>query len=120
MFRVLVCGGRNYWDREKVDAALSALRAEKGPLHVIQGGAKGADRLAALWCYAKASGGTVMMSQVPADWATHGKRAGAIRNQKMLDDYQPQLVVAFPGGPGTADMVRRARAAGVEVREISK
>lgn len=59
-----------------------------------------------------------MMSQVPADWKTHGKRAGSIRNQKMIDDYHPQLVVAFPGGAGTADMVRRARAAGIEVREI--
>jgi hypothetical protein len=35
----------------------------------------------------------------------------------MLDEGKPQLVVAFPGGRGTADMIGRARAAGVPVVE---
>lgn len=48
--------------------------------------------------------------------ATNGKAAGPIRNQRMLDEGKPDLVVAFPGGRGTADMVRRAKAAGVPVR----
>jgi hypothetical protein len=38
-----------------------------------------------------------------------------MRNQAMLDYGKPDLVVAFPGGKGTADMVRRARVAGVKV-----
>jgi hypothetical protein len=50
-----------------------------------------------------------------ADWNTHGRAAGPIRNQRMLDEVKPELVVAFPGGRGTADMVRRAREAGVNV-----
>lgn len=45
----------------------------------------------------------------------HGRAAGPIRNQQMLDEGKPHLVVAFPGGTGTADMVRRAQAAGVLV-----
>jgi hypothetical protein len=32
-------------------------------------------------------------------------------------EWRPDLLVAFAGGKGTADMVRRARAAGVEVIE---
>jgi hypothetical protein len=36
----------------------------------------------------------------------------------MIDQGRPDLVVAFPGGRGTADMVRRARAAGISVIEI--
>lgn len=36
----------------------------------------------------------------------------------MLSEGKPSLVVAFPGGEGTADMVRKARAAGVEVVEV--
>jgi len=50
-----------------------------------------------------------------AEWHRHGKRAGPIRNQRMLEEGQPDLIVAFPGGHGTADMVRRARQAGIEV-----
>jgi predicted polyphosphate/ATP-dependent NAD kinase len=39
---------------------------------------------------------------------TQGKAAGIIRNQRMLDEGKPDLVIAFQGGDGTADMVRRA------------
>jgi hypothetical protein len=33
----------------------------------------------------------------------------------MLEDFRPDLVVAFPGGRGTADMVRRADGAEVPI-----
>jgi hypothetical protein len=36
----------------------------------------------------------------------------------MLDENPVDLVIAFPGGAGTADMIRRAEAAGIEVRRI--
>ena len=49
--------------------------------------------------------------------ATPGRSAGPIRNQAMLDEGRPDLVVAFPGHHGTADIVRRARAAGIKVRQ---
>jgi hypothetical protein len=54
-----------------------------------------------------------------ADWDGLGRKAGPIRNQRMLDEGKPDLVIAFPGGRGTADMVRRAREAGVEVVELA-
>jgi hypothetical protein len=60
----------------------------------------------------------VPVSAHPADWFSHGKAAGPIRNQEMLAMEAPALVVAFPGGRGTADMVRRARKAGVDVLEV--
>jgi hypothetical protein len=50
-----------------------------------------------------------------AEWSTHGRSAGPRRNALMLDRERPVLVVAFPGGTGTRDMVRRARAAQVPV-----
>jgi len=114
--RVLVCGGRDFSDRTLLKATLDHL----APSVVISGGARGADALAAEW--AEATGwnvGGVHLEEFPADWTAHGKAAGPIRNQQMLDEGKPDLVVAFPGGRGTADMVRRARAAGVEVREIA-
>jgi len=38
----------------------------------------------------------------------------------MLDEGRPTLVVEFPGGRGTADLIRRARSAGVEVIEVGE
>ena len=114
--RVLVCGGRDFADRDTVFRALNALAEKYGRLNVIQGGARGADRLALDWALQAPS---VQLSNYPADWQRHGKAAGAIRNQQMLDEGKPDLVLAFPGGRGTADMVRRAKAAGIPVRHPS-
>jgi UDP-N-acetylmuramoylalanine-D-glutamate ligase len=54
----------------------------------------------------------------PADWKLHGKSAGHIRNQQMLDESKPDIVIAFPGGRGTANMIKRAKKAGVEVFQV--
>ena len=55
---------------------------------------------------------------VCADWEKLGRKGGPIRNQLMLDEGRPDLVVAFPGRRGAADMVRRARTACIEVIEV--
>jgi len=109
--RVIVCGGRNYRDRKSVFAALDRLHAERGIDFVIQGVADGADYLA--WQWADERG--IPCGSYPAHWDEHGKRAGSIRNQEMIDEGKPDGVVAFPGSKGTADMVRRAEAAGLKV-----
>jgi hypothetical protein len=118
--RVLVCGGRDYSNYWQVDSVLSDLWEHKAgrQLHVIHGGARGADSLAAEFVSRAHPLDNITGTAYPADWRRYGKGAGAIRNQKMLDEAKPDLVVAFPGGPGTADMVKRARAGGVEVREV--
>lgn len=108
--RVLVCGGRDYADSEAVNAALSRLHAKRGITAIIHGDAKGADALARQW--AEANG--IPHLPFPANWNI-GKRAGPIRNQRMLDEGKPDGVVAFPGGAGTADMVRRAKLTGLTV-----
>ena len=51
----------------------------------------------------------------PADWKQYGRGAGPIRNREMLQYSEPDIVVAFPGGAGTADMIRAARTAGYPV-----
>ena len=113
--RALVCGGREFDNWELLSEVMESLDGGSFEnLTVIQGGAKGADFLARVW--AKYHGRE--MEEYPADWKKHGKGAGAIRNQQMLDDGKPDLVIAFPGGVGTADMVRRAKKAGVEVLEV--
>lgn len=110
--RVLVCGGRDYCDLPTVNAFLDGITPR--PTMIIHGGARGADECAWRW----ACRSCVPDEAYPADWKTHGRAAGPIRNQRMLDEGKPDLVVAFPGGRGTADMVRRAKAAGVKVIEV--
>lgn len=109
--RIIVCGGRSYSDRARVFAELDAVGRVEMMFH---GGARGADALADEWAKAR----RVKHFAVPAKWSKYGKRAGPMRNQAMLGN-NPDLVVAFPGGSGTADMVRRAKAAGVKVVEVS-
>lgn len=115
MTRVLVCGGRDYRDQARVFAVLDKLHNEAGISCIIQGGAKGADRLASMW----ADRARVDDELYEADWENQGSFAGPARNKRMLEEGRPDLVVAFPGGRGTADMVRKARRAGVEVVEIA-
>ena len=38
--------------------------------------------------------------------------------QQMIDEGKPDLVVAFKGGTGTADMVRRAKKHNIKVIEV--
>ncbi len=110
MRRILICGGRNYADKARMRNVIHALFNPDTDT-IMHGGAPGADTLAGeiaaeLGCAAKV---------YPADWAAHSKAAGPIRNQLMLDEGKPDMVVAFPGGKGTEDMIRRAKKAGVRV-----
>ena len=109
--RILVCGGRDFADKAAITNYLFRLDDERKITSIIHGGATGADTLA---------GKTAQLLQVPctvyrANWKRDGKAAGPIRNQRMLDEGKPDLVVAFPGGRGTADMIRRAETQGVPV-----
>jgi hypothetical protein len=114
MLRVLVCGGRDYDNRSKLNVVLDALHRERPIGLIIHGGGKGADALAVEW----GKSNDVKTVGYPADWARHGKSAGPRRSAIMLATERPDLVVAFPGGRGTADMCKRAKEAGVEVQEI--
>lgn len=121
-FVVLVCGGRSYASRASVFAALDRvhLRTEE-IVRVIHGDARrlvkgewvGADHFAGEWAESRG----VYCDPYPADWTKYGKGAGPIRNSKMLMEGAPDLVIAFPGGTGTADMVDKARKQGIKVWE---
>jgi hypothetical protein len=105
--RILVCGGRDYSNREAVYSFLDALNVTL----LIHGAAPGADTLADDWAASR----NIPCEAYPANWDKYGKAAGSIRNQQMLDEGRPDVVVAFPGGRGPADMMARATLAGVPV-----
>jgi YspA, cpYpsA-related SLOG family len=108
--KAIVCGSRDCKDRDLVFAKLDDIFYGKRP-EVIHGGARGVDLLAGEW--AKSRGLSVVVHT--ANWEEYGPAAGPRRNQTMLDVESPDLVVAFPGGRGTSDMTRRARARGIKV-----
>lgn len=115
---VLVCGGRDYSDADRVFAVLDGIARQLATagatVRIVTGDAAGADALAARWARER----RVPFRVYEAKWKEHGRRAGPLRNQRMLDENAVAMVVAFPGGRGTADMVRRADAARIEVRRV--
>jgi len=128
MKTVLVCGGRDYNNWAEFRDTLDDIFYSRGwttelddlgnclpAVTIISGGARGADELAATYAMVNWTG----YREYKADWTNHNKAAGPIRNQQMLDE-EPDitLVIAFPGGSGTADMVRRAKKKGIEVKEV--
>lgn len=113
--KVLVCGGRDYHDYIHLSQTLLSLfPALKDDDLIISGGAPGADRMAEQF----AKDWNIPIVVVRAEWETYGKRAGYLRNVKMAD-LVPDLVVAFPGGEGTAMMVRIAEERGIPVKKVA-
>lgn len=137
--RLVVCGGRDF-GRQRFDHideapspqmyrddqrrtvrevgelfdALDVIHLETPVTELAHGGASGADTHAGHWCVFRA----IPCRVFEARWEEHGKAAGPIRNELMLADFRPDLVVAFRGGRGTADCIRRARRLGIPVKEI--
>ncbi len=109
--KVLITGGRDFDDSDLLQQTLNRLHAATPFTCLIHGAAKGADHLAGAW--ANANG--IEEIACPADWKRHGRGAGPARNKLMLEEHQPDLVVAFPGGKGTAHMVGLAEKAGTKV-----
>ncbi len=111
MSRILVCGGRSYADFTSVSKALVNIHLSIGILFLIHGGVSGADALANTWAVKY----RVPVKSYPPNWEAHGERAVGIRNALMIADGKPHLVVAFPGGPGTVDLLEKVTAAGLPV-----
>lgn len=100
---VIVCGGRRYNDKNALFEKMDALHSHRFITMVVQGGANGADYLAKLWANERG----VHCATVEPQWSRYGNKAGPLRNAAMLL-FKPAYVIAFPGGSGTADMVKRA------------
>lgn len=116
--RILVCGSRDFGDRELLNAKLNEIKDRLGdtPMRVIAGAARGADTLAAQWAASR----NIPCDEYPADWERYGKSAGYRRNEQMLNEGNPHLVVAFPQGEarGTRMMMDIAAKASVAVEEV--
>jgi hypothetical protein len=126
---VIACGDRDWTDQAMVVAALDHLRSREVNLTVVEGGARGADRLAGQWAAAMRARGVGWL-RVPADWRRYGRGAGPVRNGQMLayllqarDLGHDVGVLAFHDdlerSRGTRSMVTMAEGAGVPVKLFS-
>lgn len=115
-FVVVVSGSREYSNIQKIYNELQNILDEHNNVVIVEGGANGADAIAAL--FAKEKG--IKLLTFNADWDKYKKAAGGIRNQQMLDECNPDLVIAFPlpKSKGTYDMIRRANIDGYNLKVI--
>jgi predicted Rossmann-fold nucleotide-binding protein len=112
--KVIVCGSRDFRSPAQVWRELDRLHAEHKFTALMQGGATGVDGFAREWAARKPE---VHRYVCHAEWDKFGKAAGPKRNARMLE-WKPDLVIAFPGGKGTTNMVEQAEAAGVRVLRV--
>lgn len=115
-YRILVCGGRYFNNKDTLYQVLDnvvSLVPNYTPI-IINGGASGADTLSCFY----ASDRNIPYEVYVADWETHGRSAGPIRNKEMLTSGNPDVIIAFEGGRGTADMIQQGKKAGVTVYEV--
>ena len=110
-YMILVCGGRDHIDRKYIWSILDAYRFLYGKFILVTGACcdkwgngRGADKIAEDWARSR----QCIYIGFPAEWLEYGKAAGMKRNEEMRDIARPNLVVAFRGGPGTANMARIA------------
>lgn len=136
--RILICGSRRwgegrseaykYWDslspEEAEETAVFQIVKTFGPHDIlIHGGAPGADTMAEESWLVDFSLPPERVLKFPAQWNRFGRSAGFVRNQQMLDEGQPDVVIWFgdaddegdPTTPGTRHMVEISRKAGVHV-----
>jgi hypothetical protein len=106
----IIAGGRDYHLGPKERRWLDGINAAKTITMVVSGGAPGADTGGEVWADRR----KIEVNRFPADWKKHGKAAGPLRNEAMLEWVRderarrghraPSLLILFPGGKGTANI----------------
>ncbi len=114
--KILVCGGRDYSDQDKFISVIDKIveKFGKDDIEFISGGADGADTMIIEYCQFHKIDYTVKF----AKWNKYKKSAGPVRNKVMLD-LNPDLVIAFPGGNGTKNMIEISKKKNVKVYEVT-
>lgn len=113
--KVIIAGGRDFDDGKLLQDALGDVDSEWGITEIVSGCARGADRMGEYWALQNG----IPVREFPADWRTHGRSAGYIRNRQMAD-YADGLVAFWDGkSRGTANMIEQAQRQGLQVEVIS-
>lgn len=112
--RVLICAGRHYADTKMSRQVLDAYHRLRPVLVLIHGGSQflGSD----VEDWARETGVDVV--RYPPNWQRYGKHAERHRNQFMLTDSRPDVIIALPGGDDTSELVSQAKACGIHVLTV--
>lgn len=106
---VAVTGGRNYRfgieDFDFLDGLSRQIKIDK----ILSGAGSGADCGCEQWAHYH----NIPVQRFFPEWDIHGKGAGPIRNSEM--SRLADVLIAFPGGMGTADMVRKCESLGLKI-----
>lgn len=115
---VIVSGGRDYGEIDRMWKLLDEVNKTRKIGLLCHGACKygGADLHAENWAKSR----EVDYLGMPAKFGTRGPQGGPDRNASLLKHCDPDLVLCFPGGNGTADMLRKAKRAGVWTIDLSK
>lgn len=116
MTRVLIFGGRERDATRDLQTLIEHFHRilrprpnDNSDFIIVSGGATGSDAAALL--YANRMGWHCEVYH--ANWKRDGRAAGPIRNRRMIAEGKPDFAISFPGGRGTADMLRRVIHAGI-------
>jgi hypothetical protein len=110
--KTIIAGGRNYELTPEDFHLLDSLHGSIPITEVVCGMARGADQMGRDWALWR----DIPVKEFPADWKTYGHHAGSIRNVAMAE--YAEALVAFPGGRGTAHMIREATKRGFKMKIV--
>ena len=111
--KTIIAGSRSIVDYAVVKQAMAWALKKKGitPSLVISGCATGVDTLGEKWAFEN----SLLVKKFPADWATYGKRAGALRNEKMAAEADALVALWSGTSRGTQHMIHFAKSVGLKV-----
>ncbi len=136
--KVIITGSRDFTDGPRLFMKMDIIHSRRPIELLIEGGQRKRYRGETVggvdyWGFMWAQSHGILTVREDAHWydleapgahivvkkgLRYNKNAGPHRNQRMIDLYNPDALVLFPGGYGTADMARRARQAGLEIIEV--
>lgn len=113
-FKLLLAGGREFYDYDMFRYKVDFLTQNKTNIEIISGGAMGADTLAEK--YAKEKG--YPLTVIKADWNTHAKAAGAIRNAELVKLANAAIYFWDGTSRGTLDCMKKAKAKDIPMKVV--
>ena len=112
--KVIIAGGRGFDDYDLLCRKADVFLSRQDEVEIVSGTAKGADKLGEK--YATERGCPI--KTFPADWGTHGNKAGYLRNEDMA--IYADALIAFwdEQSKGTKHMIDIAELHKLKVRIV--
>ena len=111
--KLAIVGSRNFADPERLSRIVDKVQGDI--TLIVSGGARGADTLAEYYAKKKA----IPYLIFPADWDKHGKKAGILRNQDIVDNADAMIAFLAPESKGTKDSIKRAQKKGIPIHIVN-